>query len=174
MSRLIIPLVLVSILFLGCTASSELISKKEIHDDIEMLYGQTSKKQLFFDYPEWKIEYDSYIIKETYIDSLKKIIDDDISIMIFFATWCSDSEREVPRFLKILDDSEVLSNDKMTLYALDRIKKMENNLPEKYNISRVATFIIFKEGNEIGRIVESPAMSLEADLLNILLNRLQR
>jgi hypothetical protein len=38
------------------------------------------------------------------------------------------------------------------------------------NIERVPTFIIMNEGIEIGRIIETPEETLEADLLKILQN----
>jgi hypothetical protein len=39
-----------------------------------------------------------------------------------------------------------------------------------YNIVYVPTFIFYKDGVEVGRIVEAPKHSLEIDIINILNN----
>jgi thiol-disulfide isomerase/thioredoxin len=89
------------------------------------------------------------------------------SFLVFFGTWCSDSRREVPHFLKIADDCGIDSS-RIRLYGLDRSKKSRDGLTEKYHIDRVPTFIFLKDGDEIGRITEKPTGTLEADMLAIL------
>ena len=93
----------------------------------------------------------------------------DVKITIVMGTWCSDSKREVPRFFKILD---LLGyNEKnLTLICVDRNKKATGNEVDKLEIKLVPTFIFYKNDAEIGRIVETPKVSLEKDLLGILVN----
>jgi len=83
-------------------------------------------------------------------------------------TWCSDSRREVPRFIKILDLSEFEQN-KIQIINLNREKESPGHEEKEKNIDFVPTFIINKNNNEIGRIVEFPIITLESDLFNILL-----
>jgi thiol-disulfide isomerase/thioredoxin len=90
-----------------------------------------------------------------------------IDVTIFFGTWCSDSRRELPRFLKVADMAGI-PPDRITLYGLDRSKKSPDGLTEKYHIDRVATFIFFKKGVEIGRITEAPESTIEGDMITIL------
>lgn len=54
------------------------------------------------------------------------------------------------------------------MWALDRKKHHENNYHEKYNIKRVPTYIFEENGQEIGRIIENPDSTIEADILRIL------
>jgi thioredoxin 1 len=91
----------------------------------------------------------------------------DVHVLVFLGTWCSDSKRDVPRFLRIADGTGMQPAD-YTLYALDRKKKSPDGLEQDYGIERVPTFIFLLEKKEIGRIVESPRTTLEGDILQIL------
>ena len=53
------------------------------------------------------------------------------------------------------------------MVTVNREKKTPDNLQEGYNIIRVPTFIFFRKGKEIGRFVEYPRVSVEADMLKI-------
>ena len=50
----------------------------------------------------------------------------------------------------------------------NRSKLDPEGLAAKYEFSRIPTFIVEQKGKEIGRIVERPQVTLEADLVNIL------
>ena len=96
-----------------------------------------------------------------------------VEVTIFFGGWCTDSKREVPRFLRLADESG-FPKSSIRLYALDRTKKSGDGLTEKFGIERIPTFIFLKDGKEIGRITESPATTLEGDVLTILAHGVQR
>lgn len=137
-------------------------------DGREMLVGPLSIRQLFFDYPEWKKLKEAYQPDSSIIRKLKKI-DRPFQVEIFMATWCPDSKREVPHFLKIIDRAHLNKKAGIKMYALNRKLKMDNDLPEQYGIKRVATFIFLRDGKELGRIVERPqSFLLEEDILTIL------
>jgi len=112
-------------------------------------------------------EYAAYKPDKKQIKKLKKTIN-DFSITIVMASWCSDSKEQVPRFYKIIDKAKFDYN-KLTLIAVDRTKLSDDVDIEEFDIVYVPTFIVFEDGNEIGRIIETPDISLEQDLLNILL-----
>lgn len=104
---------------------------------------------------------DSSTLKE--IDSLSK----NIHFVLIVGTWCGDSKREVPYLFKIFDAAKINSN-KVWMFGVDRSKKSEDSTTIKYNVLRVPTLIVFKEEQELGRIVENPRETLEKDLLRIL------
>lgn len=52
--------------------------------------------------------------------------------------------------------------------ALDTNKTSPDYDAKANNVTNVPTTIIYRKGNEIGRIIESPKLSLEEDLLIIL------
>ena len=155
--------VLISLFFLlSCNPGMQ--SKKVSINDQEMLYGQISEKQLFFDYPDWQEAERKYNPKD---DVVKKIDENknDIKIITFLGTWCGDSRRNVPRFLKAISGNP---NLKVEFWAVDRKKKLDNGLTEKYAIKRVPTFIFFKNDREVGRITEHPQKTIEEDILDII------
>lgn len=114
-------------------------------------------------------EYDNYIPDRQYLSDLTKY-SGTYNIIIVLASWCSDTREQLPRFLKIIDFVAV-PEDAIRMIAVDR-NKSHGELFEtpklELNIERVPTFIIISNGKEVGRIIETPEVSLEADLLKIL------
>jgi len=88
-------------------------------------------------------------------------------IVLFHGAWCKDCQREVPRFMRIL---EMVNNPQIQLieYEVNPQKKDALGKFEEYGIQRVPTFIVIRSGRELGRIVERPEKSLEEDLVTIL------
>jgi thiol-disulfide isomerase/thioredoxin len=98
---------------------------------------------------------------------LKECISGNLEILVFLGTWCGDSRREVPIFLKTAKAAGLKATS-WKLYGVDVAKKMEGGLIEQYQIKRVPTFIVLRDGKEIGRIVEYTKVSMEADLIEVL------
>jgi hypothetical protein len=94
----------------------------------------------------------------------------DVEVFAVVATWCPDTRRDLPRFFKIADESG-WSADRMKLLAVDRTKKDAGGLTEKWNVTRVPTFIFLRGGQEIGRVVEKPVTTLERDIAEIVSKR---
>ncbi len=122
-------------------------------------------------YDQWFTKnYLEYTPNQNIIDTLKNKLN-TYTIKIFLGTWCGDSKREVPRFYKILNNSN-FSLDRVTTIAVDHsqdnYKKSPGGEHEGLNIHKVPTFIFYKNGKEINRIVESPKRSLEEDMLTLL------
>lgn len=94
-------------------------------------------------------------------------------ILIFMGTWCGDSKREVPRFIKVLEAAD-FPMENLKIVGLDRRKEKYKTSPngEEWGlqIKRVPTFIFYKNGKEINRIIESPITTLEADIKAIVSN----
>lgn len=86
---------------------------------------------------------------------------------VYFGSWCSDSRREVPRLLAILEAAGPRGL-KTRFYGIDRAKKEPARLVAKIGLERVPTLVLRVEGEEIGRIVERPQTTLEHDLALII------
>jgi thiol-disulfide isomerase/thioredoxin len=114
---------------------------------------------------EWKTAYDTTQIMPEIVDMIHQVRG-GIDIIVFLGTWCPDSKREIPRFLKIADLAGIEA-DNLKLYGLDRSKKSPDDLTEKYAINRIPTFIFLKDRQEVGRITEFPQTTLEGDMLTI-------
>ena len=119
---------------------------------------------------EWFIKgYDSYSPDNNVINELNTINKDILTIKIVLGTWCPDSRREVPRFMRIVDLWQFPA-EKITFIGVDNAKLSPIGEYGSLNIDRVPTFIIYKNNIEAGRIIENPATSLEQDMVNILKN----
>lgn len=138
--------------------------------DVHLLGTFEREKIANDDYPWYKMVYDRYTVQEE-VDQLNKFYDSEVRIDVYLGTWCGDSKREVTRFLKIVDESE-LSMDQVRLIGLDNRSGKTKQGPDGeevgLNIHRVPTFIFKKDGEEIGRIVEFPASTLEMDIAQIM------
>jgi len=102
-----------------------------------------------------------------------------VTVLIFFGSWCSDSKREVPHFFTTLD---LIKNKNISaqLFGLDRTKKDAAGFAEAFKIEKVPTFIFLRgvrdfsiasttaTSGELGRIIETPAITLEQDWVNAL------
>jgi tetratricopeptide (TPR) repeat protein len=91
--------------------------------------------------------------------------------IIFMGTWCGDSKREVPRMFKLFDYCGVKSSQ-VDLVMLDNRDSVYKQSPDHdevgFNIHRVPDLIVYDKNVELGRIVESPVVSIEKDLAAII------
>lgn len=142
----------------------------------KILYGISTQDSLTVEpFGKWfNTNYDSYHPNAATIGTLKKQSVEAISIKVFFGTWCGDSKREVPRFLKLLS---VISFPEKKVHLIgvgngdSLVKQSPGHEEAGLGIFRVPTFIIYKNGVEINRINEFPVFSLEKDFLAILTNQ---
>ena len=82
-------------------------------------------------------------------------------------TKCHDSEREVPRFLKILNTLN-FSNENLRIVLLNSEKKTIDGLEIGKDITNTPTIIFLKNSKEENRIVEFPYENLENDIFRII------
>lgn len=110
--------------------------------------------------------YQNYNVDSQTLNHLKGL-KNPTEINVIIGTWCSDCHRETPRFIKII---EALNNPniRVNYIAVDRSKQDPQKLADNFEFSRIPTFIVMQNNKEIGRIVESPKVSLEKDLVSIL------
>ncbi|NAS31713.1 thiol reductase thioredoxin [Flavobacteriaceae bacterium R38] len=138
----------------------------------EKLLGRVNKQGLTTNtFNAWfSASYDRYNIDKEALKKIKKDIN-DYKITVFMGTWCGDSRREVPRFYKILESLDYPMH-KLKIIGVDNIpgayKKSPGKEEEGLNIIKVPTFIFYKNGKEVNRIVESPVISLESDIEKIM------
>lgn len=93
----------------------------------------------------------------------------DYEMVTFLGTWCSDSHEMIPQLYKVLHDAGYPIKKKHTLYAVDLQKKTLYGEAEKYGIESVPTVILYKDGEEAGRIVETTVEdTVEEDLQAII------
>ena len=77
----------------------------------------------------------------------------NFKMIIFGGTWCEDTHNILPQFFK-MTDAAGYADSNITLIGVDRSKTTLDNLSTAFSITRVPTFIIMKDGKEVGRITE--------------------
>ncbi|PHZ84164.1 thioredoxin family protein [Paremcibacter congregatus] len=90
-----------------------------------------------------------------------------VEVTIVMGTWCHDSQRQVPRFYKVLQTAGISLN-RVRMLAVDQDFTTPDKAEKGLGITNTPTFIFSQDGVEINRIVESPVESLEKDMRAIL------
>jgi len=84
-------------------------------------------------------------------------------VLIYFGTWCSDSQREVSRLWKAFDAAGPLPFT-VALHGVDE----DRTVPPEIDLRYVPTIIVRRDGAEVGRIIESAPEGVERELLHLL------
>lgn len=150
-------------------ADAKVTTEMKYSDQTSWILGYFTADRLSSSmHSEWYLSAkDNYLPGSEWMNNLADISKDQISIKIVMGTWCPDSRREVPRFMKIIDIWQ-FPYAKITFIGVDNEKRSPVGEYEQLNIQRVPTFILYKNNIEAGRIIENPVTSLEQDMVNIL------
>lgn len=141
-------------------------------DGSRFLMGVLAKEDLLSEpYRAWfDPGYRAYQPNHALVQNLKPLLH-NIYVLVFLGTWCGDSQREIPRLIRILDEAGLPPN-RLKLVGVDRRRATYKTSPGGeqwgFNIQRVPTVILLRNGKEVGRIVERPATGLELDLCDLL------
>ncbi len=159
---------------------STLVLSQEINQEVKIenaqpfLVGKINLDGLTSgSYQNWyRSNHEKYSVDDKIVSPIKDELKEH-KILVFMGTWCGDSKREVPRFMKILESAD-FPMESLKMVAVDRRKEHYKKSPggEEWGLSikRVPTFIFYKDGKEVNRIIESPITSLEADIKAIVTN----
>jgi len=132
--------------------------------------GRTTAARLLSIVPEYEQRKAAYQPDAGDLDFMATQIFPGDRVEVFLGTWCSDSQREVPKFLKIVDELKAKYGKDLAVsfVAVDRSKQAPHELLAGKSIEKVATFIVYRNDQELGRIVEKPHGLLEDDLIALL------
>jgi len=130
--------------------------------------GPTSPERLLV-LPEYRERMVEYAPDPAVVEMIAASVQEGDRIAVYLGTWCSDSQREVPRFLKILElaEKDYGTSIPVDWIAIDRAKREPAALVEGKSIDLVPTFIYYRQGEEIGRIVERSEGLFEDHLLRL-------
>lgn len=144
----------------GCGAGKETASEV-------MLTGWVTRSDFFTpSFPRFQARYDSVQVSADMVDLIRDL-NEGTDWLVFFGTWCSDSYRELPVFLKIADSAGIDST-RIRYYGLDRDKMSPGGFEQAYEIDLVPTIIFERNGIEVGRIVERSEPGMEDAILRML------
>ena len=77
----------------------------------------------------------------------------DFHMLIFGGTWCPDTQNLLPQFYR-LADAAGYADSSITLIGVDHAKTTLDNLNKTFHLVNVPTFIVLKNGKEVGRVIE--------------------
>ncbi len=149
-----------------------------LKEDYRALLGEVTREDIAKTIAGWDDEFFDYTPDQETLSAIEEEIY-GVEITCVLGTWCSDSQREIPRLWKILETVDYPVSE-IKMYAVGssrfsadlqvpaRVLTWSERLKDHYDVERVATIIISRGGREIGRIVETPEESLEKDLMKIL------
>ncbi|WP_024740110.1 thioredoxin family protein [Tenacibaculum maritimum] len=157
---------LLSLVITSCVATKNKVAIKNQDGDLVGIATRNDFKKEPFASQWFNDYYEYYQTDPETVTQLKQKLN-GITIKGFMGTWCGDSQREIPNFYKLLDESD-FDFKKLELVTVNR-KKQANGLEKGYNITHVPTFIFYKEGKELGRFVEhaNENGTIEGDILKI-------
>ncbi|QAA82886.1 thioredoxin [Aequorivita sp. H23M31] len=148
--------------------NSEKLNETTPYEESIMLIGKADRQGLEMkEFSDWfDPGYKNYTPNKEVIEKLKPLIK-DVDITLFMGTWCEDSHRDVPHLYKILDELNY-DESKMQVYAVSEEKTTPQGYEDDKNIIQVPTIIFYRDGKELGRIVEYSIYTVEQDMLDIL------
>lgn len=132
-----------------------------------VLTGTVPREQVEEAVPSWVAKMVEAQIDEGDAVALTSV-EPGATLTIYFGTWCSDSAREVARFWRVLDQVGGLVPFEVEYIAVDRADKRPPELAETVDLRYVPTFIVRRDGREVGRVVETSPHGIETDLLALL------
>ncbi len=165
------------IILIFLTITSYMLNAQEIN---KIVYDEQAEENILIGYCDkegfndddfnywFQDEYNHYSIDKETLELLNSDLFPMMQIKVIMGTWCGDSQREIPRIIKILDHLDYNFKN-LTIIGVDKNKKAEGTEVDQLNINFVPTIIFYIEDKEIGRIIESPSESLEKDITNIII-----
>ncbi|RYY41128.1 MAG: thioredoxin [Chitinophagaceae bacterium] len=78
---------------------------------------------------------------------------DSVYVLAFGGTWCDDTKQVLPKMMATFQAAGIPA-DHITILGVDRQKKTLQNLSQTFGVTNVPTFILLRNGREVGRIVE--------------------
>lgn len=155
----VVFLCLLLVLIWGCQSTNGQVAQEKI------VVGELSSAELLSAYPAFEAEYRAYQPTAAELSAAAKL--NGLKVVVLFGTWCHDSEREVPRLLKLFD-LVGLSQDNLQLIGVNQNKQEPSGLYRRLDLRFTPTIILFDGDKELGRIIEKPDNNIAQDLAAIL------
>jgi len=132
-----------------------------------VLKGRVTPGRVTEVFPEWRERLEEVEVEDGDARALGDV-EPGAEVTVYFATWCGDSRREVPRLWKALRSAGGDVPFSVEYVALDRDFEAGDISLEGESVQYVPTFVVERNGKEVGRIVESAPDKIERDLRALL------
>ncbi len=132
-----------------------------------VLLGNLTREQVEAAVPDWVQAEIEALPEKTAIAALASV-PPGAEVTVYMGSWCPDSRREVSRLWRVLDESGGSLPCKISYIGVDHDKKEPVAMVAGSGLLYVPTFVVKRDGREVGRIVESSPHGVERDLLALL------
>jgi thiol-disulfide isomerase/thioredoxin len=132
------------------------------------LVGPVTRERIEEAHPTWKASRESAPV-EADTAQLLRSTPPGAEVIIVLGTWCGDSRREVPRLWRAIDMAGGNVPFSIKMIGVGRDKTAPGTSVAEMGIRYVPTFIVRRNGREVGRIVESAPAGIERSLLDLLM-----
>lgn len=141
-------------MFSNTYSQTSYISLKDTVTNEKMYLGSITKSDLTTPDFSWYAESQKiYPVANAEAVAALRSHKDQINLIIFCGTWCEDSHFVIPKFFKI-QEAAGFPESRISMFAVDRNKKLPGNLADAMNVHNVPTIIVMENGKEKGRVVE--------------------
>lgn len=132
-----------------------------------VLTGEVGREQVEATVPDWV---EAEVASEVDTEAARALaaVAPEAEVTVFFGTWCSDSRRELARLWRAFDEIGGEVPFEIHWIGVDRAKKEPADLVAGADLLYVPTFVVVRDGREVGRIVETSPHGIENDLLALL------
>jgi len=136
-----------------------------------VLLGNVQREQVEAAAPDWV---EAEVSSAPDAEAVKRLaaVAPGATVTVYLGSWCGDSRREVSRFWRALDQARGPNGGEVpfavSYVGVDHSKKEPAALVAESGLRYVPTFIVRRDGREMGRIVESAPHGIERDLLSLL------
>jgi thiol-disulfide isomerase/thioredoxin len=132
-----------------------------------VVIGPTTREQIENAVPEW-VHAEVEAAPDAAVSRELASVPEGAEVTVFLGTWCSDSRREVPRLWKALAMAGGDVPFGVRYVGVDRDKKEPADAVAESEVLYLPTFIVHRDGREVGRIVETSPHGIERDLVDLL------
>lgn len=159
--------ILVAILIVaGCKSSSETVQPdasegEPVVQSEEPFTGAVTRDEILAGSESWAGAFAEAEFDNAAATRLAEV-EPGAEVTIWLGVWCGDSRREVTRWWKAVDAAGDLP------FTVEMIG-VARGFGERYeDLEAVPTFVVTRDGREVGRVVETSVTSIEKDVLALL------
>ncbi len=127
------------------------------------LENETAPAQILRENPDWKAAYEAVVLNDAALQELKGV--QPAQVDVYLGVWCGDSRREVVRHFRLNDTGKMPFTTNYISLGRDF------GTATDVKLEAVPTFVVTREGKELGRIIETSPTTLEQDLADLLSGR---
>jgi thiol-disulfide isomerase/thioredoxin len=132
-----------------------------------VLLGVVVREEVEAAVPDWV---DAEVAAEIDAEAARSLtaVPGGAEVSVYFGTWCPDSRRELARLWRAFDEIGSMVPFEVRFVGVDRSKQQPADLLAGVALRYVPTFVVRRDGREVGRIVETSPHGIEQDLLALL------